>query len=321
MDAESSNLSPSASDVIAALSRTGFILEYRVAQKLRRAGFETSINHAYPDPENGKSREIDVLATIEKEIRRQPVDINVYMDLVIECKNSLNPFVLIGERGQDRIYPDESVILSFDPFRLGFPEKKYRRVFHELKLASLPGSRRREDFMGHQLVRMNRQNGSWKADNTSIYDSILYPLAKAWQFRIKEHIPDDAEAKKFNIEQWDFPYLSYTLPVIVTAGPVLAVDASSDEPVVDEVAWTSLKREFRSSDLSIVLRADILQFEHFDQFLESRALSIFRAAEETLRTNIHLWDPEWLITNLGNPERSEAFNIWIGQVRGKRNAK
>src|ERR1700683_1162438 len=171
--------SPTSNEILSALNRTGFMFEYRVAQTLRNKGFSTNINHAYPDPESGKSREIDVSANLDRDIERQPVSLNLGVSLVIECKNGLNPFVLIGERNQNPVDFDNSVFLSFDPYALEFKGRIYERVKYELDFGGLPGCWRREDFVGYQLIRMNQQNGNWKADNNSIYDSILYPLAKA----------------------------------------------------------------------------------------------------------------------------------------------
>jgi len=53
---------------------------------VRQAGFDTMINHAFPDPESTKSREIDVVAEVTRQIKRIPVSISVAMKLIIECK-------------------------------------------------------------------------------------------------------------------------------------------------------------------------------------------------------------------------------------------
>jgi hypothetical protein len=313
MNDEPSSPSPSASDVISALSRTGFILEYRAAQKLRTVGFNTSMNHAYPDPESGKSREMDVFAETTRIVKQLPLSVGIEMELIIECKNTTNPFVLIGESGQDGNYPYDETLLSFDPLTLEFPGKPHESVSYMLKLNRLSGSRKPKGFVGHQLVRMNRHSGSWKADNGSIYDSIIYPLAKA-----REHYIKDTRKANNDGPQWAWPYLTYILPIIVTAGPVITVDASDDEPTVSEVGWACLKREFSSEDLSGDLYADVVGFDQFEDYLNSRPLSILNAAEEILQRNIHLFDPEWLLANFGGPKTKDPFNEWLNDIRGSR---
>jgi hypothetical protein len=175
---------PAASEVISALSRTGFILEYRVAQILRRAEFQAEVNYAYPDPETEKSREIDVSASFEEHLEERSINISLSAELVIECKNNSSPLVVIGERGQDPVFSDDGIRLSFDPYDLKFPKGKSQSLLSKLGLHQLPQDIAVGDFVGHQLVRMSPQGRTWKADNNSIYDSILYPLAKAWQYQI-----------------------------------------------------------------------------------------------------------------------------------------
>jgi hypothetical protein len=308
---------PSNEQVLAALDRTGFILEYRTAQTLRSKNFETYISEAYPDPASGLSREIDVRATWERAIGRQPVDLILMIDLIIECKSGLNPFILIGERNQNPVFVDDAINLSFDPYSLAFKEKRYNRVRYDLRLESLPGTWRKEDFVGYQLVRMHQQSGNWRADNNAVYDSILYPLAKAWQHWVKEMKREEQS----DPPEWQYPAVSYVIPIIVTAAPVFTVDVTEESPVVMEVGWANLKREFKSDELSGDLRIDVVNSGHFTEYLDSRILKIANNAADALKANIHLFDPEWLLANLGKPANSDFFNAWLNYVRTKRNSK
>jgi hypothetical protein len=337
----SSGQVPTTEEIVSALSRTGFILEYRVAQALRRLGYDASVSYAYPDPESGKSREIDVFATIDHDITRPPVEIVLTGELIIECKNSFNPFVLVGERGQDRSYYDDSVMLSFDPLYLEFPgAKPHNSIRANLKLARLPGSAGLEEFVGYQLIRMNQQNNIWRADNTGIYDSILYPLAKAWRYRIRANTvepqesaeedegdeieeaeaeyEEEEEEEERSFPDWDFLSLSYFFPIIVTAGPVFTVDVTGQEPEVNEVKWARLKRTFSSKEMSTDLRADLVAFRHFESYLEARVNKVLASAENVLATNIHFFDPEWLVSNLGEPKYKRYFDDWINGIRSRR---
>ena len=296
------------------------MLEYQVAKVLRGKDFITYINYAYPDPESGKSREIDVSAGLEHEVKRQPVNLSLLVDLVIECKSGLNPFVLVGERNQNPVYLDESIYLSFDPYTLKFKERRGKLVEYELQFNRLPGTWKKEDFVGYQLIRMNQQSGNWKADNSAVYDSILYPLAKAWQYTIERHRGDEEDAAE-RTAAWQFPGLSYTIPLIVTAGPVFTVDVTEDPAEVKEVGWASLKRDFNSTELWADFRVDVVNFGHFAEYLDSRIRKIADNALNVLKENIHLFDPEWLLTNLGKPENEEFFNTWLSYVRSNRKSQ
>jgi hypothetical protein len=88
-----------------------------------------------------------------------------------------------------------------------------------------------DEFTGRQLLRLARQNKVWKADNNAIYDSILYPLAKAWSYTIDQVQKDKQEdEERHGIERWRFPWLYYFFPIVVTSGQLFVVDVSDGNP-------------------------------------------------------------------------------------------
>ena len=83
-------------------------------------GFETTIGHTYPDPESGKSREIDIHAGQYDFVSRGPLDAMFVVELIIECKNSLNPFVLLGEPMPTLLSSNSLHVSSCNPLDLDF---------------------------------------------------------------------------------------------------------------------------------------------------------------------------------------------------------
>lgn len=73
--------------MIQALELSGYLVEARVGNTLRDQGYSVFQNTPYPDPLTGKSREHDILAY--KQIGA------VTVALVIECKNTANPYAFI----------------------------------------------------------------------------------------------------------------------------------------------------------------------------------------------------------------------------------
>lgn len=70
-----------ASDVTSFLTKTGFILEMEITEFLKGYDYQTKVNKYFLDLEEGKKREIDIIAT--KEINK------ILVHLIIECKQSL----------------------------------------------------------------------------------------------------------------------------------------------------------------------------------------------------------------------------------------
>ena len=324
MEDETARTTPTPEDIETALNKTGFLLEHRVAQSLRkRQSFYVNIAHAYPDPESGKSREIDVLAAVDHDVTREPdVKIMINAELIIECKNSSGPFVLIGDHGEDFPWLNESVALSFDPLQLNFPKAADATVESNLKLDRVPGMATVDEFTGYQLLRLNRQNSVWKADNNAVYDSILYPLAKAWQHQLKLNEEElQEEIKESETGDWKYPSLTYMFPIIVTSGQIFVVDVTSGQPEINEAKWAKIKRTFKSKELSCDLRADVVSFQHWEEYLDARIVKVVKSAHDVLAKNTHFFDPEWLSANLGEPEYSEYFHEWLNHVRKERDRR
>ena len=87
-------------------------------------------------------------------------------------------------------------------------------------------------FIGRQLVKMYRKDGKWQSTNQFIYDSIIYPLAKAAE---SERVFEEDSSSDSEVQPWYLPTFTYILPVLVTAGTIYTVDVmSGDSPIVAE---------------------------------------------------------------------------------------
>jgi hypothetical protein len=210
------------------------------------------------------------------------------------------------------------MIISFDPFSLGFANARHIKLDGEIRLERLPGLPTSADFAGRQLLRLNRQGGTWKADNNAVYDSILYPLAKAWKYTMG-YI--ERERKEFPEEFWQIPTIRYVLPVIVTSGQLYTVDATDDNLDINQARWASIKRRFESKEIRGDFRADVVPIENWSEYLDTKVIKIFTSAKDLLSKNIHFYDPEWMITNLGPPSDEEFFNKWLKHHQAQRKTK
>lgn len=79
-------------EMVKALRRSGYIIEYRAAQLLEQQGWDATPNYAYPDPTTGVTRELDLIANY-----RQLLDNDlgyVQAILVGECVNNPQPLAV-----------------------------------------------------------------------------------------------------------------------------------------------------------------------------------------------------------------------------------
>lgn len=75
------------------IRKTGFVLEYKVAESLRQSGWTVISNKYYEDDFEGSVREIDLLAYKAKTVQ----NVSVYTALLISCKkNDTNVWALLA---------------------------------------------------------------------------------------------------------------------------------------------------------------------------------------------------------------------------------
>jgi len=77
-----------------ALIRSGYLLEARAETILEESGFYVEANTAYPDPNTGKGREIDLYAVSANFISKKKYDAIFYV-FITECLNNPQPFAFI----------------------------------------------------------------------------------------------------------------------------------------------------------------------------------------------------------------------------------
>ncbi|MFI9805037.1 hypothetical protein ACIHEJ_11830 [Streptomyces sp. NPDC052301] len=270
--------SPTSDEVISALGRTGYLLEQRVASKARSAGFTVTTGKAFKDPDEGKSREVDVFA-IKKVWEAPSRNILVSIQLVIECKRSDGPYVVLGR--------DPSVVDTHrQPYSHTMPVSQVRwleyvdersarqhgmQTWKWLGLHELPGSPNRDTKRGIQLVRMNLKNKEWNAENSSVFESLTVPLMKAVEaFRPQR---DKAPEPRY-------AHLCLCFPIVVTSGELFYVNGEAEEPVAERVDWAPLERDIDMESMTGLFNLDVVTYSALDRFLQERVLLFSEAVGE-----------------------------------------
>ncbi|BBZ15978.1 hypothetical protein [Mycolicibacterium gadium] len=92
----SSGNEPTSEQIVAALRSAGWLLEQETGAALQRRGYRTQLGWAFPDPDDQtKSRELDVMA-YKRLYDNADLRMTVSIRCLIECKQSSQPYVLIG---------------------------------------------------------------------------------------------------------------------------------------------------------------------------------------------------------------------------------
>ncbi|MCY4558585.1 MAG: hypothetical protein OXF79_19855 [Chloroflexi bacterium] len=245
------NTSPSDTDIMAALRQSGYLMEQRVATQLEALDLHVWTNWAFQDPDEGKSREMDVRA-IKQVAKNEQTRQSAFLELIVECKNSANPMVFIGrpKNAIDRRNCPEELLLpgkkasSKDFFGLGFDRVHYDFL---------------SDTKAVQFCQINRaKNNKWQAVHDRLYDSLFYPMAKALTARKRELFAPVGRRNWNNF--WLF------VPMIVTSADIYYVDSTLPEPEPEGRDYVTFKREIRSGSLDGTFSVNFVRQDRIDQF-------------------------------------------------------
>jgi hypothetical protein len=273
---------PTEEEIVAALVASGFLMEQEVATAVEDAGFHAATGRAYTDPEEGTSRELDVfgfLRTTHDEVRRRAV----HVQLLCECKNTSNPFVFLTRRktpGDLRRVPAEHLFPMREVAVSRGGGTQYVPPFHELGLGA-SHYRFQQPLKAVQIVRLDHGKGRWAADNTSVFTSLVYPLAKAVRaFQSNHTFLRLAPGNVTTHQEWATATL--TFPMVVVRSPLWVVDVHRDPIVPERVPYVSLERELKSKTISGNFAIDFVQQPHLGDFLTANVRPFAEAVERAL---------------------------------------
>lgn len=249
--------SPDSDSIVGALRDAGWLLEQDTVRTLIDAGFRTTPGMAFQDPDRpSDSREIDVVGTRTLHFD-DDLQLQVETRVIIECKHSSMPYVLVG-------FPNHS---SQTP--VAGKEQRLRFDFVEdaaggqvpapayLGLDRLPHNPWTPRFMATQMTRLHRKNGAWRADNEGIFPSLIHPLAKAvTHFRAQpphpknyEHLPADGAR------------VAFYYPIVVTSGELYTVDVERNPLEAIPARWATMSREIQTATVQGRFRIDVVTSE------------------------------------------------------------
>ncbi|GAA5176967.1 hypothetical protein GCM10023322_00440 [Rugosimonospora acidiphila] len=307
---------PSSEELISALDQTGFLFEQRVAQVFasRKAFEDVDVGVPYTDSDTGKTRELDVLAHYGEYVGDFQMSAPlVTASIIVECKNTKNPFVVIGDTVSNirHLSMANTYLAEFDPLTLGF--KDGTSTPHQLNFHNLEGGPGDAGFLGTQLVRLNLAGGKWRADNNGVYDSIIYPLAKGTRAQmthdfVKEGVPEELVT----------PCFCFYSSVVVTNGPIYTVTQGITDASVNQVRWAPFERGLREEKLTGTFLFEIVEFDHLEEYLDERFFRFISSVEKRLAENARVFDPAWLLHKFGQPSRLNLYEAWAAGVEARK---
>jgi len=259
---------PTIEEITSALKASGYLMEQEVATTLETEGFDVITNHAFADPEEGTSREIDVLAhRTTYQNREHRMAINV--DLICECKNNQLPFVFICREKNfhdcrriphEILFPNATYYLpkESDNAMVPIPAFFYLRLdkYHYYY---------QDQLKAVQFCRILRKGKGWEANHAGIYNSIFYSIVKALEARKREVTPEFS-----SVDEWHQVWFFF--PIVVLDGEIYSINSTSPDPKPDQVDHVTFVREVRSPSITGRYVVDFVTRQGLVDFLTDKAL-------------------------------------------------
>lgn len=237
-----------------------------IALGCARRGLHVQTNVAFEDIDEGKSREIDVTA-IKRSAFNEEAKLISIMELLVECKNSSNPFVFIARprNESDRHRYPQEFVFPFDykmTKPLGGGRSNYRELpaFDHLGFDQVFDAHVRH-WKAVQFCRIDRNGKGLHANHGGLYDAIFYPMAKALDARRKE-MPKARQPD-------DWRYLWLFFPLVITSGDLFLIDSSAETPCPEPVDHVSFQRELKSGKLSGTFMVTFVRQSALESFMSA----------------------------------------------------
>lgn len=271
-----SSTNPTNDQILGALEGSGFLFEQEVATTLESYGFHVETSWPYLDPDTKKSREIDLRA-IKNYLQDENNKLQVFVELLVECKDSRSPLVFFERRKNKRELEASS------PKEYIFPKKTYRQILSENSYREVPAFVHLDLAPTHyyfqdsnkatQFTKIVRKGSNWVANHDGIYDSLFLPMAKVLETRIKS-IP-----KTHRPGEWCTVWLYF--PVVVIRDHLISLSGNSENHELIPKGRISFVRNLDSDSLQGSYLVDFVTSEYLERYLD-KDVGVFAKAVSDL---------------------------------------
>lgn len=253
---------PTKDDILDALEKSGYLFEQDVATEFEKLGYHVDTNYAYNDTDTDKSREIDVRA-FKQIYKNDELNAHVYLEILVECKNSKTPLVFI-EREKNRREQSPSPKEYIFPFseyhkRVGENKVSLHKPFQYLNLCK-HHYHYKEPNKATQFAKIFRKGSNWLANHEGIYDSVILPQAKLLEYRKKDIMSYCRNDRQKVV--WLF------FPAVVLKDHLYSYDLTKDAENLIEKKRVSFVRDLDASNLKGSYLVDFITFDYIKDYVE-----------------------------------------------------
>jgi len=255
---------PTDEQILTALEKSGFLFEQEIATILEGNGFHVETSWSYLDLDTKKSREIDLRA-VKTYLHNEEYKIQVFAEILVECKDSSSPFVFLERQKNKRetttLHPKEYI----------FPRKTYRKELSTNSFREVPAFTHLGLASSHyyfkspnkatQFSKVVRKGSDWVANHEGIYDSLFLPIAKAVDASLK------SQPSSRNTGEWRIVWLIF--PVVVLRDHLMTLTMDGEDKSLTEKGRVTFVRNLDSDTLKGDYLVDFVTSHYLQNYLNN----------------------------------------------------
>jgi len=186
-----------------AVQRSGYLLEQRIAAILTKEWGFVGTNPVFPDPDTGKSREIDMDAISATQIYKKGYNF-VFPILLCECVNNSQPLVFFTKESLISFLHYEQVKVSGIPVKF-WKEDRYVSFSEFAEMGKIHHYCKGPTATQYCTFQLKKDKSSWMALHSEEQHEIFNSLLKAMDYKITQHFdswypPEKVDKEGINIQ-------------------------------------------------------------------------------------------------------------------------
>jgi len=248
-----------------AIKRSGYLLECRIAPILEHAGYYVETNPAFPDPDTGKSREIDISAISCVRTYKKGYDL-IFPVLLCECENNSQPIVFFTKESPISFLHHQEVKLSGVPVKFwcgdgysSFSEFTGMEKFHHYCKGSIATQ--------YCTFQLKKDKSSWIALHNEEQHDTFNSLIKALNYEIEEHYDGWIPADKVREEDVN---IQVYYPLVILQGPLYSATLRNNRLTLRKAQHIQFRKEFFLPSINEVetYQIDVISEKYLPDYLE-----------------------------------------------------
>lgn len=248
-----------------ALLRSGYLIESRIENTLRKRWGYVEANASYEDPETGKSRELDLYSMLAQKAGPEEYDF-IFSVLLIECVNNPQPIALLTKEPLIPFMHGEDVKLAGLPVQIWDKKHKWWE-----KLADFLVMEKYHHYckgrIATQYCSFLEKKGGQKKEFLATHEGSHFDAFKKLCHATDYFIDDHFKSWSFTREK-ESVNINFYYPLLIVQGELLDARVKGHTVTLKNVPHLQFRRSAIVNGEEIIYQIDVIAERYFSKYLD-----------------------------------------------------